>query len=70
MLPHCTAAPLDPGFVPAVWFNRNYAASLRASGGGAPVVIALERENGLVSRFATVTRAAGTPTRCATLSAR
>lgn len=47
-------APLDPGFQPAVLFNRDYAAKVRASGKALPLVLGLERESGLVSRFETV----------------
>jgi predicted NBD/HSP70 family sugar kinase len=47
-------APLDPEFVPAVVFNRQYVASAKKSGGAVPFIIGLERENGLVSRFETV----------------
>lgn len=47
-------APLDPKFLPAVLFNRNYVREVRASGKGVPLVLGLERENGLVSRFETV----------------
>ena len=46
-------APLDPGFLPAVLFNRRYTESVRASGKGVPLVIGLEREGGLVSRYET-----------------
>ena len=46
-------APLDPGFLPAVVFNRDYVRSARASGKAVPLVIGLERECGLVSRFKT-----------------
>jgi hypothetical protein len=46
-------APLDPGFLPAVLFNRRYEETTRASGKGEPLVIGLEREGGLVSRFET-----------------
>jgi predicted NBD/HSP70 family sugar kinase len=45
--------PLDPGFQPAVLFNRSYVNSVKASGKGVPLVLGLERENGLVSRFET-----------------
>lgn len=48
------AAPLDPGFLPAVLFNRRYLDRARASGKAVPLVIGLERECGLVSRFETV----------------
>lgn len=49
-------APLDPGFQPAVLFNRNYVAAAKASGQAVPLVLGLEREGGLVSRFETVVR--------------
>ncbi|MEO5714362.1 MAG: ROK family protein [Luteolibacter sp.] len=48
------AAPLDPGFQPAVQFNRQYLKTVRASGKAVPLVLGLERECGLVSRFETV----------------
>src|ERR1700689_2712027 len=51
------AAPLDPDFLPAVLFNRNYVAAAKKSGRAVPLVIGLERENGLVSRFETVVHA-------------
>jgi len=47
-------APLDPGFLPAVIFNRHYLQTVRASGQAVPLVIGLERECGLVSRYETV----------------
>ena len=47
-------APLDPGFLPAVLFNRHYVQTARASGHAVPLVLGLERECGLVSRFETV----------------
>ncbi|HEY2329468.1 MAG TPA: ROK family protein [Verrucomicrobiae bacterium] len=47
------AAPLDPGFQPAALFNRNYRQVVRASGKSVPLVIGLERECGLVSRYET-----------------
>lgn len=50
------SAPLDPGFLPAVLFNRRYVQSARASGKAVPLVIGLERECGLVSRFETVVK--------------
>ena len=49
--------PLDPGFQPAVLVNRAYAAAAKASGRAVPLVIGLERECGLRSRFETVVRA-------------
>jgi len=48
--------PLDPGFQPAVLVNRNYIATAKKSGRSVPLVIGLERECGLVSRFETVVR--------------
>jgi len=48
------AAPLDPGFQPAVLFNRHYLASTRESGRAVPLVIGLERERKLFSRYETV----------------
>ena len=48
--------PLDPGFQPAVLFDRQYLAAAKAAGDAVPLVIGLERENGLLSRFATIVR--------------
>lgn len=48
------AAPLDPGFSPSILFNRRYTAAASASGKAVPLVLALERENGLVSRHRTI----------------
>ena len=50
-------APLDPGFQPAAIYNRNYVESVKATGKAVPLVLGLERECGLVSRFETVVRA-------------
>ncbi len=47
-------AALDPGFLPAVLFNRHYLESVRASAKAVPLVLGLERECGLVSRFETM----------------
>jgi predicted NBD/HSP70 family sugar kinase len=47
-------APLDPNFQPAILFNRNYVAAARESCRAVPLVLGLERENGLVSRYETV----------------
>ncbi len=47
-------APLDPGFQPAVLFNRQYVTAAKKSGRAVPLVIGLERENGLLSRYETV----------------
>ena len=46
--------PLDPGFQPAILVNRNYVAAAKKTGRAVPLVIGLERECGLVSRFETV----------------
>jgi predicted NBD/HSP70 family sugar kinase len=46
--------PLDPGFQPAVLVNREYVAAAKKSGSAVPLVIGLERECGLVSRYETV----------------
>lgn len=45
--------PLDPGFQPAVLVNRNYVAAARKTGQAEPLVIGLEREGGLMSRYVT-----------------
>ena len=50
---HTISAPLDPGFLPAAIFNRNYVHRAQASGKAVPLVLGLERECGLVSRFET-----------------
>jgi predicted NBD/HSP70 family sugar kinase len=46
--------PLDPRFAPAILFNRDYVAAAKKSARAVPLVIGLERENKLVSRFETV----------------
>ncbi|HLP76191.1 MAG TPA: ROK family protein, partial [Candidatus Paceibacterota bacterium] len=50
------AAPLDPGFQPAIVAIRNYVRNAKASGAAVPFVIGLEREGGFVSRYETVIR--------------
>jgi hypothetical protein len=50
------AAPLDPEFQPAAVFNHNYVAKVKTSGKAVPLILGLERENGLVSRYETVVR--------------
>lgn len=47
-------APLDPGFQPAILFHRQYVTAARASGRAVPLVLGLEREGGLVSRYETI----------------
>lgn len=49
--------PLDLGFQPAALANREYVAAAKKSGNAVPLVIGLERENKLVSRFETIVRA-------------
>jgi hypothetical protein len=49
-------APLAPGFQPAALFNRNYVKTAKASGQSESLVIGLERENGLLSRYETVVK--------------
>lgn len=46
-----TAAPLDPGFVPPALVHRAYGLAVRAAGGAERLVIGLERDRKLVSRF-------------------
>ena len=50
-------APLDPDFQPAVVFNRHYVFAAKKSGHAAPLVLVLEREGGLRSRFESVVKA-------------
>ncbi len=47
-------APLDPQFQPAVLFNRHYIDAAKKSCRAVPLILGLERENGLVSRYETV----------------
>lgn len=47
-------APLDPQFQPAILFNRNYVAAAKKSGRAVALVLGLERENRLVSRYETI----------------
>lgn len=46
-----TGAPLDPDFCPPKLVHKKYREAVRAAGGGEKLVIGLERENKLVSRF-------------------
>ena len=48
------SAPLDSRFQPAILFNRQYTAAAKKSGRAVPLVIGLERENGLLSRYETI----------------
>lgn len=49
-------APLDPGFIPAIVFNRAYVSEAKASGQAVPLVIGLEREGGYLSRYETLVK--------------
>jgi predicted NBD/HSP70 family sugar kinase len=55
------AAPLDPGFHPAVLAHRHYLRTAVASGRSVPLVIGLEREEERLSRFSTVVLPEGSP---------
>lgn len=46
-------APLDPGFIPAVLWNREFRGLARKSGEARKIIISLERANGSVSVFET-----------------
>lgn len=48
--------PLDPDFQPASLFNRRYVESAKKTGNAVPLIIGLERENGLLSRFETIVK--------------
>jgi predicted NBD/HSP70 family sugar kinase len=45
--------PLDPDFRPAALANRHFQEEVKASGGGVPLIIGLERSDGALSRFET-----------------
>ena len=44
---------LDPGFSPAVLYNRAFRKSVAESGAGVPLIIGLERTDGTLSRYET-----------------
>lgn len=46
--------PLDPDFQPAVLFNHQYLENAKASGRAVALVLGIERERGLISRYSTV----------------
>lgn len=50
-------APLDPGFQPAFPLRQAYLKEAVASGKALPLIIGLERDNGMVSRYATLVKA-------------
>jgi predicted NBD/HSP70 family sugar kinase len=58
--PRCVP-PLDPGFRPAALANRTLREEIRASGCGVPLVIALERSDGVISRYDTIAFPDGHP---------
>lgn len=55
LTPRKFPAPLDPHFQPVVMFNRDYVDAVQKTGRAVPLVIGLEREQKLVSRYETVT---------------
>ena len=59
--------PLDPDFRPAVLANRTFRREAREAGAAVPLVIALERSDGAVSRFDTLAFAADHPRAAANL---
>ena len=52
--------PLDPGFRPAVLANREFRASVAASGEGVALRIGLERPGGAISTYETAVFGDGT----------
>lgn len=59
--------PLDPSFRPAVLANRAFRRATVEADGAAPLVIALERSDGAVSRYETVALAEDHPQAAANL---
>jgi predicted NBD/HSP70 family sugar kinase len=51
MIKQHVSPPLDPGFRPAALFNRDYVNAAKKSSKAVPLVIGLEREGGLLSRY-------------------
>lgn len=54
LVPPRTTPPLDPDFRPAVLANRKFVQVVEESGSAVPLVLALERSDGSISRFETV----------------
>jgi predicted NBD/HSP70 family sugar kinase len=54
VLTTCFPAPLDPEFQPAILFQHQYLAAAKKTGRSVPLIIGLERENRLVSRYETL----------------
>lgn len=67
LLPPRFVPPLDPDFRPAALASRAYRNDVRASGCGVPLVIALERDGGAVSRYDTIVFPDGHPRSAETL---
>jgi hypothetical protein len=61
LVPPGCVPPLDPGFRPAALANRALREDIRASGAGVPLVIALERDDGAISRYDTIAFPDGHP---------
>ncbi len=61
LVPPSFVPPLDPGFRPAALANRTLREEIRASGAGVPLVIALERSDGEISRYETIAFPDGHP---------
>ena len=53
LVPPTTCPVLDAGFRPPVLANRAYLAEVDASGCATPLVIAVERDQGRISRYET-----------------
>lgn len=53
---------LDPGFRPAALFNRAYVEAAKKSRSAVPLVVGLEREGGLLSRYETIVEPDNTDT--------
>ncbi len=53
LVPPTTTPPLDPDFRPAVLANRKFVQAVKESGNAVPLVLALERSDGSISRFET-----------------
>jgi len=53
--------PLDVGFRPAVLANRAFQHAVADAGGGLPLIFALERADGAVSRYETRVFPEGNP---------
>lgn len=67
LVPPVCVPPLDPRFRPAALANRAFRDELRASGDAVPLVIALERADGAVSRYETIAFPDGHPCAAANL---